>query len=222
VNMQRLQLALPLRARRPSAHGTNRTATWRRRAAAFAVVAVATLGAWPVLASAQTASTSEKAAVRDGAQDFEWMIGNWKGSLRRLQKPLTGSTTWVEYEVTQVTRKLFDGRANVDEFTAVRPGTNERVEGLTVRLYNPESRAWSIYWANMRNGLLALPPTVGRFADGRGEFYDNEEFEGRPIVVRYVWSEITPTSARFEQSFSADGGKSWEPNWICTITRVKE
>jgi hypothetical protein len=150
------------------------------------------------------------------------MIGTWKGRLKRLLNPLTGSTTWVEYDATQVTRKVMDGRAIMDEFTADGPETHSRIEGLTLRMYKPESREWYIYWANVKTGPLSLPPTVGRFNNGRGEFYDHEEFGGRMIFVRYVWSDITPNSARFEQSFSADGGKTWEPNWICTITRIKE
>jgi hypothetical protein len=173
-------------------------------------------------ASAPKAGAQESAAVRDGQHDFDWMHGTWKVYLKRLVKPLTGSTTWVEYEGKQVTRKVWDGRANLDEFVADSPATNTHLEGLTLRLYNPETRQWSIYWANARNGALGLPPTVGRFDNGRGEFYDEEEFEGKHIVVRYVWSDITATSARFEQAFSTDGGKTWEPNWISTITRVKE
>jgi hypothetical protein len=182
----------------------------------------------PAHVSAQTSATAAKpaaevgASIRDGQHDFDWMHGSWKVYLKRLVKPLTGSTTWVEYEGTQVTRKVWGGKANLDEFIADSPSTKAHLEGLTLRLYNPESREWSIYWANAKNGALGLPPTVGRFTDGRGEFYDEEEWEGRHITVRYVWSDITPTSARFEQAFSVDGGKTWEPNWISTITRVKE
>lgn len=191
-------------------------------------VAVGALLTQPALVSAQTATTSakdgarESAAQPDGQRDFDWMFGTWKGRLKRLLHPLTGSTTWVEYDVTQVTRKVWDGRANMDEFTADSPETNSHIEGLTLRMYKPESREWYIYWASQKPGPLSLPPTVGRFNNGRGEFYDHEEIGGRMIFVRYVWSDITPNSARFEQSFSADGGKTWEPNWICTLTKVKE
>jgi hypothetical protein len=193
----------------------------------LAIAAFASL-AQPAHLSAQTSATAAKpaaqggASIRDGQHDFDWMHGAWKVYLKRLVKPLTGSTTWVEYEGTQVTRKVWGGKANLDEFIADSPATKAHLEGLTLRLYNPETREWSIYWANARNGTLGLPPTVGRFTDGRGEFYDEEEWEGRHITVRYVWSDITPTSARFEQAFSVDGGKTWEPNWISTITRVKE
>lgn len=162
------------------------------------------------------------AAAQDGQHDFDWMIGSWKATLKRLEKPLTGSTTWVEFEGTQVTKHLWGGRAVMDEFSVNNPTTKTRVDGLTVRLYNPKSRQWSIYWANANNGAFSLPATVGGFKNGRGEFYDHEDYQGRMILVRYVWSDITPTSAHFEQAFSVDGGQTWEVNWISDIKRVKE
>lgn len=174
--------------------------------------------------AAPAAQTAAKEAVpaRDGQHDFDWMHGTWKATLKRLVKPLTGSTTWVEFEGTQTTRQLWDGKANIDEFVVNNPEKNIHIQGLTLRLYNPEKREWSLYWANSKNGTMAMPPTVGRFnGAGRGEFYDREEFEGKPIIVRYVWSNITKTSAHFEQSFSPDDGKTWEVNWISDITRIK-
>ncbi|MGH9888541.1 MAG: hypothetical protein ACREBE_23615 [bacterium] len=193
----------------------------------IAVAAFAVLG-HPAFVAAQTAATPSKAqpperpTLRDGQRDFDWMIGTWKATLKRLEKPLTGSTTWVELEGTQVTRSVWGGRAIQDEFSVHNPETNTHVDGLTLRLYNPESHQWSIYWANAKRGVLDLPPVVGQFNQGRGEFYDQEVFQGRAILVRYVWSDITATSAHFEQSFSDDGGKTWETNWISTITRVKD
>ncbi|HKC10568.1 MAG TPA: hypothetical protein VKI41_00775 [Vicinamibacteria bacterium] len=173
-------------------------------------------------ASATTAEGPENASRRDGQHDFDPLVGTWKAKLKRLVHPLSGSTTWIEFEGTQVTRSVWGGRATLDEFHVDSAVTNTHIDGLTLRLYNPESRQWHIYWANARKGILDLPPVVGEFNNGRGEFYDQEDFEGRSIFVRYVWSDITATSARFEQSFSEDGGKTWEPNWISTIERVKE
>jgi hypothetical protein len=183
-------------------------------------IAVVTLFAQMAFVSAQTPAPASP-QQRDGQHDFDWIFGTWNGKLKRLQKPLTGSTTWVEYDCKQVTKRVFGGRAVMDEFTADSVEGHVHLEGLTIRLYNPESREWSIYWANMKNGALAMPPTVGRFQNGRGEFFDHEELEGRPIVVRYIWPDITPNSARFEQSFSPDDGKTWEVNWISTISRLK-
>jgi hypothetical protein len=158
---------------------------------------------------------------QDGADDFDVLVGTWKASLRRLVKPLTGSTTWSEFSGVQKTFSAWHGRATLDEFSVHDEATGTHLDGLTLRLYNPTTRQWNIYWANARKGTLDLPPMVGQFKDGRGEFYDQEMFEGRAIFVRYVWSDITPTSGHFEQSFSADGGKTWEANWVSDVRREK-
>jgi hypothetical protein len=108
----------------------------------------------------------------------------------------------------------------MDEFVVDAP--SGRIYGTTVRLYNQKTGEWSLYWANASNGEFSMPPTVGHFTNGRGEFFDKEEYNGKPIIVRYVWSNITSNSARWEQAFSADGGKTWETNWITENTRVKQ
>jgi hypothetical protein len=156
---------------------------------------------------------------RDGSHDFDFEVGTWKIHLSRLEHPLTGSTTWVQFDGTSVMRKLWDGKAEIEQFET--DGPTGRVEGLTLRTYNPHSRQWSLYWANSKDGVLGQP-MIGQFENGRGEFYDQEAFNGRTIFVRYVWSQITPNSAHFEQSFSDDGGKTWEVNWITDQTRVKD
>lgn len=156
---------------------------------------------------------------RDGQKDFDFEIGTWKTRLSRRLRPLTGSTTWVEYEGTTVVRKVWDGRANLVELVADGPAGH--FEGLSLRLYNPESRQWSLNFSNSAGGTLAVP-TIGEFKDGRGEFYNQDTLNGRTILVRFVISDITPTSCRFEQSFSDDGGKTWEVNWIAVDTRVAD
>lgn len=169
---------------------------------------------------AATVIAADATAARDGSQDFDFLIGTWKAKLKRLDKPLTGSTTWIEFEGRQITSKIWDGRATLDEFTVDSPATKTRIDGLTIRLYNPVAKQWNIYWANAKDGTFGVP-TVGGFSNGRGEFYDQEDYQGRKIFVRYVWSDITPDSAKFEQSFSIDGGKTWEPNWISWVEREK-
>jgi hypothetical protein len=164
------------------------------------------------------AGQQAKTAPRDGQHDFDFEIGTWKTHVRRLVHPLTGSTTWVEYEGTTVVRKVWNGAANVLELVADGPAGH--FEGMNLRLYNPESRQWSLNFANRNGGTLGQP-TVGEFKNGRGEFYDQETLNGRAILVRFVISDITPDSCRFEQAFSDDGGKTWEINWIATDTRVK-
>ena len=166
------------------------------------------------------AKAESQSTVPDGQHDFDFYFGTWKQHLKRLQNPLTGSTTWAEFDGTIVVRKVWDGRANLNEFEG--EGPSGHIEGLTLRLYNPKTHQWSLYWANSKAGVLSLPPTVGEFKNGRGEFFCQDTLNDRAILVRYVWSDITPNSAHFEQSYSDDGGKTWEVNWISTMTRTQD
>ena len=156
---------------------------------------------------------------RDGQHDFDFEIGAWNTHLSRLLHPLTGSTTWVEYEGTTVVRKVWNGRANLVELKV--DGPKGHIEALSLRLYNPQSHQWSLNFANSNGGGLSQP-TIGEFEDARGEFFDQETLNDRAILVRFVISDITPNSCRFEQAFSTDAGKTWEVNWIATDTRVKD
>jgi BNR/Asp-box repeat len=169
-------------------------------------------------------SLPQNAAERDGQHGFDFSHGNWKTHIRRLQQPLSGSTTWMEYEGTSVVRKIWNGRASLGETEADGPAGH--LEALSLRLYSPESRQWNLYYASS-GGTTSTPtalsvPTIGEFKNGRGEFFDTELFRGRNILVRNVWSDMTPDSCHFEQAFSEDGGKTWEVNWIATDTRVSD
>jgi hypothetical protein len=155
---------------------------------------------------------------QDGRTDFDFFIGHWKAHNRRLRERLKGSNDWEEIEGVAVIRKVLGGMGNIDEITILRE--TGHLEGMTLRLYNPESRQWSLYWASGADGILQ-PPLIGGFMDGRGEFYSQESFEGRSIFVRFICSDITETSCRWEQAFSADGGKTWEINWIAELTRLE-
>ena len=155
----------------------------------------------------------------DGQHDFDFEIGTWKTHLWRLVDPLTGSTKWVEYEGTSVVRKIWNRRANLVELEV--DGPTGHIEGLNLRLYNPQSRQWNLNFASSRSGTLS-PPTIGEFKNGRGEFFSQETLNGQAILVRFVISDITPDSCRFEQAFSDDGGKTWEVNWIALDTRMKD
>jgi hypothetical protein len=168
---------------------------------------------------AAQAGSQQTAKERDGQHDFDFEIGTWKTHVKRLLHPLTGSTTWVEYDGTTVVRKVWDGRANILELVA--DGSAGHFEGLNLRLYSPQSHQWSLNFSNSKSGTLSQP-TIGEFKNGRGEFYDQETLNDRAILVRFVISKITPNSCDFEQAFSDDGGKTWEINWIATDTRVKE
>lgn len=165
------------------------------------------------------AAPSTAAGPRDGRNDFDFELGSWKIHLKRLVHPLTGSKEWVEFDGTSVTRRVWDSGSQIERFET--EGTSGHVEGLTLRVYRPEAHQWYLYWANGKDGVLQQP-TIGEFKDGVGEFYDQEPYKGRAILVRFIWSKITPNSAHFEQSFSDDGGKTWEVNWITDQTRVGE
>lgn len=155
---------------------------------------------------------------RDGQHDFDFNIGTWKTHVSRLQKPLTGSTTWVEYDGISVVREILSGRASLFELTADGPAGH--LEGAGLRLYNPESHQWSLNWTSGKSGVLGVP-TIGEFKNGRGVFVDQESFNDRVILVRNSFMNITANSARFEQTFSDDGGETWEANFVMTFTRLK-
>ena len=179
----------------------------------------------PVPANAQHDSDSSETAAqvapptRDGQRDFDFEIGTWKTHLSIRLNPLSGSTEWVEYEGTSVVRKVWNGRANLVELEADGPAGH--IQGLSLRLYNPESRQWSLNFANRARGTMT-EPVIGEFKDGRGEFFGQELLNGRVVFVRFVISCSTPDSCRFEQAFSADGGETWETNWIAIDTRIND
>ena len=161
--------------------------------------------------------TEQAVGSHDGQHDFDFEFGNWKVQLKRLLHPLAGSNSWVELDGTSIVRKVWDGRANLGELDVTNG--DGHIEGLSLRLYNPQTHEWSIYWANRRDGNLGMPPMIGQFRNGRGEFFDQELFNGASIQARFIFSDISPTSFRLEQAFSADGGKTWEPNWIASFSR---
>jgi hypothetical protein len=158
-------------------------------------------------------------SLRNGQHDFDFEIGKWKTHLRRLVNPLSGSTTWVEYNGTTEVRKVWNGKANILELAADGPAGH--FEGLSLRLYNPQSHQWSLNFANVKGGAL-VAPTIGEFKNGRGEFYNQDSYNERAILVRFIITQINADSLHFEQAFSADWGKTWEVNWIADDTRIKE
>jgi len=168
---------------------------------------------------AQTTSDPANLPQRDGSHDFDFLIGDWKAHVRRLPDRLNKSDVWVEYDGISNHKKLLDSNANFEEFDVTSADKKLHIKAQTLRLYNPTSHQWSIYLVDLDKGTLGLPPVVGGFTGNRGEFFDQEEYKGRAILVRYVWLNISPKSARMEQSFSADGGKTWEVNWICELSR---
>lgn len=168
------------------------------------------------LAAQSTAPAAQPAAARDGSHDFDPLLGTWTYHLKRRLRPLTGSNEWVEFEGSGVCRSIFDG-AQLDQ--GEWNGPTGRIVGLTLRVYNPESHQWRLYWDNQKVGVLD-PPQVGEFKDGVGEFFAQDTINGKTILIRFRWTNMN-TTPHFEQSFSDDGGRTWEVNWITDQTRAK-
>lgn len=176
--------------------------------------ALALLLGGPPLAIAAQPSSAVAAKSQDGQRDFDWEIGEWTTRLSRLQHPLAGSNAWVEYEGVTVVRPVLDGSANLVELKV--KGAAGRIEGLSLRLYDPDAQQWSL---NFAGGGVLTRPVYGQFKEGRGVFYGQDSLGGRAILVRFIISDVTANSARFEQAFSDDGGINWEVNWIAVDTR---
>ena len=147
--------------------------------------------------------------------DFEFLYGQWSVRNRRLRELFAGSDDWYEFDGVAAARPLLGGVGKVDEMHC----PSEGFSGATVRLQDQATGDWSIYWADSTTGRL-FPPVVGRFADGRGEFYGDDTVGGRAIRAHFTWSHITADSARWQQEFSADGGETWECNWVMEFTRT--
>lgn len=172
-----------------------------------------------LLVTAMTAST-QVTTLPAAVHDFDFMVGSWRIHNHFLKGRLRGSTEWIEYDAQYDLQLLLDGLGNIDRYKAVRDG--KTINGMTLRLFNPETGEWSLYWAdNIRAGILQ-PPMVGKFHGDVGEFFGPEEVDGKPVLCRFRWLKGNLNSPQWEQAFSADGGKTWETNWIMTFTREEK
>lgn len=172
----------------------------------------------PVIArSAPAASSAE--TTHDGRHDFDFEIGEWATDVRVLRNPLSGKPpVWAAYRGTSHVRSLMDGRANSVELSVAGPAG--KIEGISLRLYDPAARRWSLNFASLADGVMT-PPVVGGFGtDGRGVFYGEDRLGNRAIRVRFVILQVSVDEARFEQAFSADDGATWEVNWIALDRRT--
>jgi hypothetical protein len=152
--------------------------------------------------------------------DFDFLVGSWKIRNRFLNSRLCGSNDWSEFDARYDFQLLLEGLGNLDRYSAVRDG--KTIEGITLRLFNPATGEWSLHWAdNVRPGAL-LPPMVGKFNGDVGEFFGDEYLDGNKVSCRFRWFRGGPQSPRWEQAFSADGGKIWETNWIMYFTREEQ
>ncbi|MBC7875670.1 MAG: hypothetical protein H7Y59_00750 [Anaerolineales bacterium] len=153
----------------------------------------------------------------DGRNDFDFLVGSWKVHHRRLKELLKGSTQWDEFESTVVDRAIMGGIGNIEEMTFERE--SGRLYGTSLSIFNPKSTEWSQYWVDSANGVLQ-DPVVGKFKNGVGEFSSEEEFEGRKVLARSLWYDITPNLCKWEQALSDDEGKTWETNWVMKFERT--
>ena len=146
--------------------------------------------------------------------DFDFFTGTWDVTNRRRTDFLDPDSEWEKFPGISHASRHFDGIANFDEITFPTKGYS----GLTLRLRNPDTGQWSLYWVSERNPVL-FPPVTGQFKDGIGEFFCEDSYNDVPVLVRYRWSGITATSALWEQAFSTDGGETWLDNWYMNMTR---
>ncbi|MFZ6644868.1 hypothetical protein ACO0LO_04085 [Undibacterium sp. TJN25] len=170
-----------------------------------------------------TAKREKAATATSGIHDFDFIYGHWHIANRRLTARLQACTEWEEFEAVGHARPLPAGIGNYDDFVA--RGWRPDFVGMSLRVFNPKTELWSIYWLENKTGGLnaagaLLPPVVGKFTDGIGVFEGDDEHDGKAIRVRYTWSHITESTARWEQAMSADGGKNWETNWVMEHTRA--
>lgn len=155
-----------------------------------------------------------------GLHDFDFIAGEWKTHHRRLKERLAGSHDWVDFDGTQSAHLILGGYGNVDDNTLDIPGAPYR--GYTIRAYDPKTGEWRIWWLDGRYPDGAMdPPMKGSFANGIGTFYADDTFKGKPVKVRFIWHNLSPTRSHWEQAFSPDGGKSWETNWTTDFEKVR-
>jgi hypothetical protein len=148
------------------------------------------------------------------ARGFDFEVGSW--SVHHRSKRQGGA--WTQFDGTCVNRPLMAGQVNVEEHTFHRPAGLSY--GVAMRAYDPATDLWAIWWVDSRDPHLPLdPPVVGRFDNGVGTFYSDGEMDGRMTRTRFIWSQITATSARWEQAFSTDGGAVWDTNWVMEFRR---
>ena len=157
-----------------------------------------------------------RSSVADGRSDFDFFFGSWTVQNRRLKERLAGSDEWEEFGATSIVRPVLGGLGNIDRIAFDGPWSGH--EGMTLRLFNPTTREWSLHWADNTSGRL-FTRLVGSFREGVGTFFAQEAFNGRQIFSRFIWSDIAGDRCRSEQAFSADGGTTWETNWTMSFTR---
>lgn len=155
----------------------------------------------------------------DGSHEFDFDFGTWQTHTSRMLHPLSGAREWVDFDGTTVVTPIWGGRANIAEHTA--NGPNGTIQSLALYTFNPKTHEWNVNFATASGGKLSSTPGLGRFSEGRVDFYDKEPIDGKKVLVRFSMWGITPDTTQSEQAFSTDDGKTWEVNWINKYTREK-
>lgn len=172
-----------------------------------------------IAAASGAATTGEAAAAATGHEhDWDWFIGDWKVRHRYLKARLVGSTEWLEFDGTTSFRTIMGGLANVDDNILNKPDGTYRA--ASVRAFDVRDGLWRIWWLDGRSPTTLDPPVAGGFQDGVGHFFGEDTLSGKPIKVRFIWSDISARTARWEQSFSSDAGQTWESNWVMAFSRA--
>jgi hypothetical protein len=194
----------------------------RRTAVPFLAAAIAftSVAAWtPAAAQTGAPTAANPSSLAERKHDWDWLVGRWTVRHHRLKARLAGSHEWQDFNGSSSVWLTLDGLGTVDDNVIELPGDSYRAVGI--RAFDPKTNQWSIWWLDGRTPETIFPPVHGGFKNGEGEFIGDDSFNGRPIKVRFRWTNITATSAHWEQAFSPDGGKTWETNWTMEFTRVK-
>jgi hypothetical protein len=159
-------------------------------------------------------------AVHDGQHDFDFNIGVWHTHIVRIVDPFGSNSDAVELNGTVTVRKVWDGKAQLEEIET--DGPKGHWEGLTLFLYNPSARQWSQSFVNSKVGKVSGSPNVGEFRDGIGVLVGQDTVNDRAILIRAVWSDIKPNSHKYEESYSNDGGMTWNRSFTANLTRLNQ
>lgn len=193
------------------------TAGWLDRLASLSTLGNLSVTLLDLEPASRSALGHGPKAARATKHDFDFLFGSWNIHNRFLTHRLRHSADWIEFDARSDVQPLLSGFGHLDRYSAVRDG--EAIEGITVRLFNPATAEWSIHWADTVRARTFLSPMIGRFSGDVGEFFGDESVDGEKVLCRFLWTRTQTSSPQWEQAFSADGGKTWEPNWIMTFTR---
>jgi hypothetical protein len=190
----------------------------RRRVIQLALTALPALLSLRAESALATGATAPGAATGGAEHDFDFFLGSWKVHHRKLKKRLAGSNEWEEFDGTTICQSLLGGIANMNDSVVNAAGGS--YTGLGLRAFDAKTHTWADWYLDGRDPSAIDSPGIGRFTKGVGTFLSDDTFQGRPIKVQGIFSSLSGTSAQWEQAFSADGGKTWETNWVMRHERI--